>query len=316
MIETTTDTKRSTAFQINGGAGRVLCAIPALEQYQITNPEDDFIIVTESSEVFAGHPTLYDKVYSFNSQHLFYNKIKDRDVFIPEPYAVWEYYNQKTDIIGAFDMAINNVGIRELPKPALYLSNNERLGGASTIIDIKNRTNKSKVIILQPFGRGVTAGTYIDSYGKSLKLEQIAKIVKGIRDKCAVIVMSEFQIDFNGQEGCEDVVQLTGLSLRQWFSLISQCDLFVGCDSVGQHVANTFNKSSVVILGSTFKENVTYPLNTNFEIFDYDANIKSYAPIRLCYDDVTERASERLLTLTDIHISEIIKSIIKKLKAN
>ena len=35
------------AFFINGGAGRVLCSIPALERYAETH--DDFVIVSELS---------------------------------------------------------------------------------------------------------------------------------------------------------------------------------------------------------------------------------------------------------------------------
>lgn len=307
--------KRSTAFQINGGVGRVLCSIPALEIYQKNQPDDDFIISTEFPEVFAGHPILSHRTYGSNSQNLFSNLIRNRDVYIPEPYAIWEYYNQKTDIIGAFDIAINNSGVRELPKPNIYLSNNELLGGIATISDIKCKTNKNKVVILQPFGRGASTSnsSYFDPFGKSLKFNHITDIIKNIEDKCAVIVMSEFPIDFTNQEGCKNVIQLQGLSLRQWFSLISQCDLFIGCDSIGQHVANAFNKKAVVILGSTFKENVTYPNNKDFKIFDYNIDIKKYAPIRLCYDDTIERNNERMLNLTDVCIKEICRSITKRL---
>jgi len=37
--------KKNTAFFVNGGAGRMLSSIPALELYQKENPKDDFIIV-------------------------------------------------------------------------------------------------------------------------------------------------------------------------------------------------------------------------------------------------------------------------------
>jgi hypothetical protein len=36
---------RNKAFFINGGAGRVLCSIPALEKFQEENPDNNFIIV-------------------------------------------------------------------------------------------------------------------------------------------------------------------------------------------------------------------------------------------------------------------------------
>ena len=39
---------RSKAFFINGGAGRVLCSIPALERYAEDSGDKDFVIVCES----------------------------------------------------------------------------------------------------------------------------------------------------------------------------------------------------------------------------------------------------------------------------
>jgi len=44
--------KRSTAFFINGGAGRVVTSIPAFELYEKENPDDDFIIVCEGGIYF------------------------------------------------------------------------------------------------------------------------------------------------------------------------------------------------------------------------------------------------------------------------
>jgi hypothetical protein len=50
---------RSKAFFINGGAGRVICSIPALEKYREESGDKDFIIVCEGgTDFFKGHPTL------------------------------------------------------------------------------------------------------------------------------------------------------------------------------------------------------------------------------------------------------------------
>ena len=114
---------RSKAFFINGGAGRVICSIPALEKYEQESQDKDFIIVCEGgTDLFKGHPTLDDRTYDHWHKNLFKEKIKDRDVVSPEPYRVWEYYNQKCSLAQAFDIEINKQGIRELDKPNLYLS--------------------------------------------------------------------------------------------------------------------------------------------------------------------------------------------------
>ena len=55
---------RSTAFFINGGAGRVICSLPAFELYEKENPDDDFIIVCEGGmDFYKGHPTLHNRAY-------------------------------------------------------------------------------------------------------------------------------------------------------------------------------------------------------------------------------------------------------------
>ena len=58
------------AFFINGGAGRVLCSIPALERYAETH--DDFVIVSESwSELYLNSKVLREKVFPLGHKDLF-----------------------------------------------------------------------------------------------------------------------------------------------------------------------------------------------------------------------------------------------------
>ena len=148
--------KRSKAFFINGGAGRVLCSIPAFEKYYEESGDTDFIIVCEGgTEFFKGHPTLDAKAYDHWHKNLFADKIKHMDVETPEPYRVWEYYNQKASLTQAFDICINNKGIRELPAPSILLSKEELAQGFGLITEIKNKLKKDKVVVFQPFGRGV-----------------------------------------------------------------------------------------------------------------------------------------------------------------
>ena len=99
---------RSKAFFVNGGAGRVISSIPAFEKY--AENHDDFIIVCEGgTDFFKGHPTLDNKVYDHWHKNLFQEHIKDRDCESPEPYRVWDYYNQKCSLAQAYDMEINGL---------------------------------------------------------------------------------------------------------------------------------------------------------------------------------------------------------------
>ena len=102
---------RSKAFFINGGAGRVICSIPALEKY--AENHDDFIIVAEGGmNFFKGHPVLHKHAYDFWHKGLFEDKLKMRDCVTPEPYRVWHYYNQKCSLAQAYDIAVSYTHLR------------------------------------------------------------------------------------------------------------------------------------------------------------------------------------------------------------
>ena len=51
------------------------------------------------------------------------------DIISTEPYRIWEYYNQQCSLSQAFDLEINNKGVRDLPAPTLNLSKDELLFG-------------------------------------------------------------------------------------------------------------------------------------------------------------------------------------------
>ena len=96
------------AFFINGGAGRVLCSMPGLERFAETNK--DFIIVSESwSELYLNNKILRDHVYPLGHKDLFEEKLKDKKIISPEPYRVNQYFNQKCNLIQAFDIEINEL---------------------------------------------------------------------------------------------------------------------------------------------------------------------------------------------------------------
>ena len=65
------------AFFINGGAGRVLCSIPAFEHLASTG--DDFIIVSEAwTELYMLSDKLRDRVFQYGHKNLFQDYLKDR----------------------------------------------------------------------------------------------------------------------------------------------------------------------------------------------------------------------------------------------
>ena len=185
---------RSKVFFINGGAGRVVASIPALEKYAETH--DDFIIVCEGGmNFYRGHPVLHKYAYDNWHKGLFEDKIKDRDCMTPEPYRIWHYYNQKCSLAQAFDIEINGLDEqRELPAPNVTLAKGEGIQGLQLVDEAIKTTGKEKVIVIQPFGRGImdTGGYMFDPTSRSFNLQDISTIINDLKKDYCVIVMSEF----------------------------------------------------------------------------------------------------------------------------
>ena len=94
--------------------GRIISVISVLEKYYEAKEDPDSIIVIEGiCNIMNGHPTLDNKTYDMYRKNLF-TKLINMDIVSPESYRLNEYFNQKCDIVQAFDMLINKKGIREL----------------------------------------------------------------------------------------------------------------------------------------------------------------------------------------------------------
>ena len=307
---------RSKAFFLNGGAGRMVCSIPALEKYQEESGDDDFIIVCEGgTDVFKGHPTLDARVYDHWHKNLFKEKLITRDVTTPEPYRVWEYYNQKCSLAQAFDIELNGKGVRDLPKPTFRLSKDELLAGRQLISEVKAKLKKEKVVVLQPFGRSIqhVDGSFVDQSSRSFEYKDIKSIIKKLQaNNYAVVLMSEFSLELKEEKLKDEIAQPQNINIRTWAAIIKYADHFLGCDSLGQHLAYTVGTPSTVIIGSTFPINVSYPDTKNVNILDMGEIAREYSPIRIVQDERIDRANEGIMSMDDKIVDVVIDTVMGK----
>jgi ADP-heptose:LPS heptosyltransferase len=307
---------RSKAFFLNGGVGRVICAVPALEKYYEESDDKDFIIVCEGgTDVFKGHPYLDEKTYDNWHKDLFREKIVNRDVVRPEPYNVWEYYNQKCSLAQAFDIEINKQGIRPLPKPTLRLNKDELVSGRQVIGDVKTKLKKDKVVVIQPFGRGIEHidSSFVDRTGRSFEYKDLKTIIKKLQqENYAVILMSEFSLELKEEKMKDEIAQPQGVTIRTWAGIIKYADHFLGCDSVGQHLAYTVGTPTTVVTGSTFPINVSYPDTEGVNILDMGEIDREYSPIRITQDERVDRKNEVIMSMTPEIIEVVVNSVIGK----
>lgn len=303
--------EKNTAFFINGGAGRVICSIPAFEKYQEENPNDDFIIVCEGGmEFFKGHKTLHHRCFDFNHKNLFEDKIKHRLCKTPEPYRIWEYYNQLCSLSQAFDIAINNKGIRDLNRPNINLNSDEFYSGIEVVNEVKEKTKKQKIIVFQPFGRGMQTinNASIDTSGRSLTINDTVEIIRKLQKNYGIILMSEFKIEAEKNK-LDPVAMPVNITLKHWSGIISEADYFIGIDSVGQHIAHSLGKKATALISATYPINTSYPNDSNFNIIDLGEGRRIYDPIRICFDEVSMLNNEKLMQLNDKVIDYIVNSI-------
>ena len=308
---------RRKIFAIDGGAGRAIAAIPALEKYAKNHKEEDWAIVVFGWDIlFFGNPLLQDRVYSADVKGIFNSLLKDSDIISPEPYRVWEYYNQKCSLSEAFDKLINQTDDHsDIGKPNLILNKAEEKIAANIIADVKSKQNKDITIVIQPFGRSarIDNGDIIDDSTRSIEPHVYYKLVKKLSQKYNIIFMGE--PEFANQVNLEDSISAKlQLDLRGWAAVIEGSDYFIGCDSVGQHMARAFDKPGTILLGSTFAINTTYP--DYFQIIENENVEKVYSPIRLCGLDshLADRLNDRYMDYSDEQVEEIYKLIVKDIK--
>ena len=306
---------RSKVFFINGGAGRVVASIPALEKYAETH--DDFIIVCEGGmNFYRGHPVLHKYAYDNWHKGLFEDKIKDRDCITPEPYRQWHYYNQKCSLSQAFDIEINGLDEpRELPAPNITLAKGEGIQGMQLVDEAISTTGKEKVIVIQPFGRGImdTGGYMFDPTSSSFNLSDISTIINNLKKDYCVIVMSEFPFQTEEGESKDAYIVPNIEDIRIWASIIDRADHFLGCDSVGQHIAKAVGSTVTAVIGSTYPINISYPNDPKFDIIDLGEDRRTFSPIRLTMEDYQDIQNDECMSMTEKDISAVIKSCRDKL---
>ena len=138
-------------FVIDGGAGRVIAAIPALEKYVKNHPNEDVaILIFGWDNLLWGNSLLQDITYNPDTKGVFDNVIIDADIIVtPEPYRVPGYFRQELSLAEAFDFEINGTTDHsDIGIPKLYTNKAEEKNAANLIADVKSQQKKNKTIVI------------------------------------------------------------------------------------------------------------------------------------------------------------------------
>lgn len=301
----------NSVFIINGGAGRVVTAIPALEKYHRLNPHDDFkVLVHGWVELLWSNPILQNRSFDANQKGAFEYHIKNYNAIVPEPYCIHSFYNQQTNLIEAFDEIINNTQDHtDLIRPNLYTSESEQRQTSMILNEIKNNNPDKKIVIIQPYGSSaqLVNEQIVDETHRSLKHEHYMKISQSLQDIAVLIYASPKQF----MSGDDSNIPINNWNpyFRVLPSFIEQSDYFIGCDSCGQHIAYAMNKPGTVIMGGTVDKNYTYP--EHFRIIRRSEQSPVYNPIRLSGIDgnFVDRDNDGIMNFNEQDIADIIEHL-------
>lgn len=298
-------------FVINGGAGRVICSLPALQKYYKKHGPDFYILSESGLDFFVGHPELQDLVFDLSHKGVFDNIIKPNELISLEPYREHGYYNQKKSLSESFDKLINETDDHsDLEKPKIVLSKEEEINAIDVITNVKEYHKKKKTIVFQPFGRGTIlhkSGHTVDTSSRSLSTNDYFYISERLRKKYNVIYFGEHKFD-------NDMNMFVQTHLRQWAAIIEASDYFLGIDSVGQHMAYAYDIPGTVIMGSTFAVNTSYP--NYFNILEKKDVNRRYSPIRIQGIDteLANRINDSCMDFDKKELEDITNKILLNIK--
>lgn len=297
-------------FWIDGGAGRVIAAIPALLKYARLNPNTEWAVLVGAWDfLYWGIPELQDRTYNLDTKGVFDNVVKRAEkITTPEPYRNPAYFKQEISLVEAFDREINlTTDHSDLGVPYMVFNNQEKLVAQNTIGDLRAANKRQKTIIFQPFGRGAKLDreTVVDEESRSINPKDYITLVKKLSQRYNIIFFGEQEFQLKNDSYAAKYT----CDLRQWGALISEADYFIGCDSVGQHMARAVGTPGTVIFGSTFPINTSYP--DYFQILD-NGKHKKYSPIRIAGLDVSlsNRLNESSMQFTDKELNDMYSAIV------
>lgn len=287
---------------IDGGLGRTVASIPALEKFVNNNP-DSIIIANYWTQIFWGNKLLTDCVFDSNTKGLF-DRVKNTKIIKPEPYYNSNFLNERINMIQAFDEELNE-DIGNLKKPSLYFSNVE-LATSRNIID-KNK----KTIFIQPFSSTANfiGNELIDNTSRSLKTNSVNVLLDFLNKNNYQTILFDTKnaIDKNRYQNIDD------MNFRMASAVLAQCDYFIGIDSCCNHLGYALEIPGTTFFGGSSVKNYGY--EDWFKIIKPNDEVKYY-PFRLCEFDawLSEIQNTDLLNYTENEMLNYCEEILEDIK--
>ncbi len=273
----------SKVICIDGGIGRVVTAIPSVEQ--LCKQEPATVVVTPWPELFENNPNV-PKVIDSRVPGSIWKEINDSKASYihPEPYHYKPYYDATIHLSEAFRQLLVPEGTPVDVKGCLYPSADESFF-AKQAVDRVRAQGARKVVMFQPFGANATVDqqqNVNDPSFRSLGSGQAIHLLNSLPADYKVI----YRGSINMQHPKLFDYQLT---LRATIALLEHVDFIIGIDSCLLHMAAAMGKPGLVFWGCTDQRNLAYPTFINVQRSGFP---KEYVPFR--FDHVSQANSEAM----------------------
>mgnify|MGYP002642285426 CR=1 FL=1 len=304
-----------TIINIDGGYGRILCAIPALLKYGKNNPDQDWYVMIPGWDVATwGIPELQNRTFNPETKGMFENYYWDADkVISPEPYKLPAFYRNEISLREAFDVLINETNNHsDLPDMTIKTSIDEVITAKRSLFQIRQQNPNKKLVVFQPFGSTIES-TEVGLYDKSMRSinhYMVEQLVNELSKDYVVINMNH-----NQYQSEKLAVIMPDPGLRIWAAVIQEADYFIGCDSCGQHMASAVGTPASVVVAGTHEVNISYP--EKFHIIKREG-VKYYPnPMRVSMINsmLSDKLNEERNAFTDDEIKDTIREIRKRINS-
>jgi len=140
------------------------------------------------------------------------------------------------------------------------------------------------------------------------------ELINTLKKEYAVMVMSEVPLGLQDEEGDPHPVAQPNIpDIRVWAGVIQEADHFLGCDSVGQHMAKALGTTATVVAGSTYPINTSYINDPSVDIVDSGEGKRVYSPIRITLEEEPDRFNDRAMDMSKEQINAVVSGIRKRL---
>ncbi len=211
------------------GGGDIICMTPILESLRKDHPTAIIELETSWPDVFNNNPYI-TKVYGVRHG---YQVGYDRLIELNINYASYRLIVEEAEKISA-TKTISKV-------PQLFLTSMELKEGEKIVNSLREKEEDVIAVVNLQMTRS-------NWKGRCWNLDESKKLVKMMTDVGLKVI--EIGKDIPSIEYA-NLNLINKTTLRQLFSVIANCDFFVGIDSMCLHVAQAFKKPSYVIFGAT-----------------------------------------------------------------